>query len=253
MRKKIVGGNWKMNLTLQEAVKLTEDIIAKVTPKTSDIEVLLCVPFPYLSAIQSLIKDIPHFSICSQNMSAFWKGAYTGEVSAQMLLSMDIKKVMIGHSERRLYYGETNEIVAQKIELACAHKITPILCCGETLDIRKKGLLASHIHTQLLMALANISKEDANTIIFAYEPVWAIGTGKSASPAEADQALQVVRNTLAQKYDQAFADNATVLYGGSVNENNAKVLFQEPNIDGGLVGNAALNADQFVQILESFS
>lgn len=250
MRTKIVAGNWKMNKTFSEALDLTAEVIKLHSAEVkNNARVVMCVPFPFLQAVRNATKG----SVCStgaQNCSEHESGAYTGEVSAAMLRSLDIPYVIIGHSERRQYFGETGAQLAKKIDRTLAHQLTPIFCCGEPLEIREKGTHESLVRQQVQEGLFHLSAEGILKVVIAYEPVWAIGTGKTASTQQAQDMHAVIRKELGGKYGSTVADDIPILYGGSVKPDNAKELFACPDVDGGLVGGASLKARDFVDIIK---
>jgi triosephosphate isomerase (TIM) len=254
MRSKIVAGNWKMNKTLEEAHVLTTEIMTLVADEVKGpAKVILCTPFPFLFPVKNLVGNSPRIAVGAQNCSEHEAGAYTGEVSAAMITSVGIPYVILGHSERRQYFGEDGELLARKIDVALKHGLIPIFCCGEPLAVRE-----AHGHEQLVKkqveeSLFHLDEQDIKKIIIAYEPVWAIGTGKTATAQQAQDMHAVIRRHLAGKYGQAVADGISILYGGSVNAGNAKELFANPDVDGGLVGGASLKAREFVEIVKSIT
>jgi triosephosphate isomerase len=250
MRTKIVAGNWKMNKTWTEANALTAEVVALHTKEGgSTVKVVLCVPFPYLISAKELTATTT-IAIGAQNCSEHESGAYTGEVSASMLKSMAIPYVILGHSERRQYFHETGSQLAKKVDKALAHQLTPIFCCGEPLDIREKGTHEALIRQQVEEGLFHLSKEAIASLVIAYEPVWAIGTGKTASTQQAQDMHAVIRKQLSGKYGESVAQSIPILYGGSVKPDNAKELFSCPDVDGGLVGGASLKARDFMDIIK---
>lgn len=253
MRQKIVAGNWKMNKTLEEAKALTSEIIASLTGVSSKAKVVLCAPFPYLLPIKELVGESKQIKVAAQNSSEHESGAYTGEVSAAMLKSMDIPYVILGHSERRQYFGEDGKLLAKKVDKALEHHITPIFCCGEPLEIREKGTHEALVTQQVEESLFHLSGETLERIVIAYEPVWAIGTGKTATAQQAQDMHAVIRKHIAKAYSQTVADNISILYGGSVGAANAKELFANPDVDGGLVGGASLKSKDFAEIVKAIA
>jgi len=251
MRKQIAAANWKMNLTLQQAEQLLNNVIAKTDRLKDYQQVVFAVPFPYLSLAQQKIVGKPQMFIAAQNCYSKKNGAYTGEVSVEMLQSLEIGFVVIGHSERREYFNESNQFLADKINICLEYNITPIFCCGEPLSIREKGTQNEFVAKQLEESLFHLSSEQLQKIVIAYEPIWAIGTGKTATSAEAQEIQAYLRSVLEKKYGEDIAANISILYGGSVKGSNAKELFRQPDVDGGLVGGASLNADEFVTIINS--
>ncbi len=252
MRQQIVAGNWKMNKTLQEANVLASEVMAMVADEVKgDVRVIFCVPFPYLLPVKNLLGNNTRISVAAQNCSEHESGAYTGEVSATMLRSMHIPYVVLGHSERRQYFGEDGKLLAKKIDVVLKHDLTPIFCCGEPLEIREKGTHEQLIKQQVEESLFHLSPENLQKVVIAYEPVWAIGTGKTATSQQAQDMHAIIRKHIAGKYGQAIADNISILYGGSVNAANAKELFANADVDGGLVGGASLKSREFTDIIKA--
>ena len=250
MRKKIVAGNWKMNKTLEEAHILTSEIMGMVGDEVKgNVTVVLCVPFPYLIPVKNQLGSAKQIAVGAQNCSEHDAGAYTGETSAPMLKSMGIPYVIVGHSERRQYFGEDGKLLATKVDKALANGITPIFCCGEPLEIREKGTHEQLIKKQVEESLFHLSAEALQNVVIAYEPVWAIGTGKTATSQQAQDMHAVIRKHLASKYG-AVAETISILYGGSVKADNAKELFACADVDGGLVGGASLKSREFVEIIK---
>ena len=252
MRKQIAAGNWKMNLTAEEAQALVSEIIHMTQDEyQGDAEIIFGVPYPYLPIIQYQVKDHDRFHLSAQNIHQEEKGAYTGEVSADMLTSIGVTHVIIGHSERRQYFGESNELLASKTDRALANSLAPIFCIGETLEQREAGKTLSEIEAQVSEGLFHLSAADFGKIIVAYEPVWAIGTGKTASPEQAQEVHAFIRKLIADKYGESVATETSILYGGSVKPANAEELFAQPDIDGGLVGGASLKSRDFTEIIKA--
>ena len=249
MRKKIVAGNWKCNTTLQEGIALAKEVNNVVN--TSNVQVILGTPFIHLTEVVKLTTN-KVIAVAAQNCAAEAKGAFTGEVSAAMVKSTGATYVILGHSERRGYYGETSEILNKKVALAIENGLTPIYCCGEALDIREKGEENAFVINQLKETIFNLSEEDFKKIVIAYEPIWAIGTGKTATSDQAEDMLKTIREAIAAKFGKAVAEETSILYGGSCNAKNAQELFAKPNIDGGLIGGASLKAEDFNAIVKSF-
>ena len=253
MRKHIVAGNWKMNCNFNEA----DDLINGIMEKLEDIELpretqlIVCPPFPYLEMTTDYAND-SYFLVGAQNVSDQEKGAYTGEVSAEMLESMEIDYCIVGHSERRGYYGETDKIVAAKVDRLLAHGLKPIVCVGEVLEEREAGKQLDVVKRQVEEGLFHLTAEQRKEVVIAYEPVWAIGTGKTATPEQAQEIHAHIRSLLVAKYGKELADEISILYGGSCKPGNAKELFACPDIDGGLIGGASLKADDFIAIAQSF-
>ena len=251
MRKQIAAANWKMNLSLEEGLKLIKDILEAKIIMDSKQEAVFAVPFPYLINIKNSIADKPNFYVAAQNCASEKAGAYTGETSAQMISSIDIRYVIIGHSERREYYNETNAILSKKMELALANNLIPIFCCGEPLEIRQGNNQNEFVKKQLEESLFHLSAEEISKIVIAYEPIWAIGTGLTASSLQAQEMHFHIRKVFADKYGQEIAENISILYGGSVKAANADEIFSQPDVDGGLVGGASLIAQEFITIIKS--
>ncbi|MEA4972599.1 MAG: triose-phosphate isomerase [Candidatus Metalachnospira sp.] len=240
MRRKIIAGNWKMNKTPSEAVKLAE--MLKPLVDTDKVDVVFCVPAIDIIPVANVLKETK-IALGAENMYYEENGAYTGEISPEMLTDAGVKYVIIGHSERRQYFAETNETVNKKVKKALEHGLTPIMCCGETLEQREQGITIDFIRTQIKCGLNGISEEDVTKVVIAYEPIWAIGTGKTATSAEAEEVCGAIRQVLSEMYDKATAEKIRIQYGGSVNGKNAAELFAMPNIDGGLVGGASLKEE----------
>ena len=246
MRKKIIAGNWKMNMLPNEAINFIEELTPLV--KNTKNEVIICVP--YIDLFYTLLHvQGTNIKVGAQNMHWEEKGAYTGEVSAPMLKSIGVEYVIIGHSERRQYFEETDETVNKKIKSALKYNLKPIVCVGETLEQREEGITENIIANQIKKAFEGISKENLNNIIIAYEPIWAIGTGKTATKEQANETIKQIRNELAKNYGKNEAENVIIQYGGSVKPENAKELFEMSDIDGGLIGGASLKAKEFSQIV----
>lgn len=251
MRKNIVAGNWKMNTTLQEGLELAKGLNEALKGKAINCDVVIGTPFTHLASIAAAI-DTDKIGVAAENCADKVSGAYTGEVSAAMVASTGAKYVILGHSERRAYYHETAEILKAKVELALANGLTPIFCIGEVLEEREAGKHFEVVDAQIEGSLFSLSAEDFGKIVLAYEPVWAIGTGKTATAAQAQEIHAHIRQTLAGKYGKEAADNCSILYGGSANAGNAKELFSNPDVDGGLIGGASLAVDKFMPIIEAF-
>jgi len=251
MRKQIAAANWKMNLTLEEGLKLINEILEANIILESHQEAVFAVPFPYLICIENAIAKTPNFYVAAQNCASEKQGAYTGETSAQMINSINIPYVIIGHSERREYYHETNEILAKKINLALVNNLTPIFCCGESFEIRQSDNQNEFVQKQIAESLFHLSEEEISKTVIAYEPIWAIGTGLTASSQQAQEMHEHIRKVLADKYGNVTAENISILYGGSVKAANAVDIFSQPDVDGGLVGGASLVANEFITIIKS--
>lgn len=240
MRKKIVAGNWKMNKTPSEAVALAKMLVPLVD--TDKVDVVFCVPAIDIIPVTEAIKGTK-IALGAENMYFEESGAYTGEISPAMLIDAGVKYVILGHSERRQYFAETDETVNKKVKKALEHDLIPIMCCGETLEQREKGITIDFIRTQIKCGLNSISKDDITKVVVAYEPIWAIGTGKTATSAEAEEVCAAIRGVLGEMYDKETAEKIRIQYGGSVNGKNAAELFAMPDIDGGLVGGASLKEE----------
>jgi triosephosphate isomerase len=251
MRKQIAAANWKMNLTLTEGEALLDAINAKPHSLAPNQEAIFAVPFPYISMAQAKVGAKTNVYVAAQNCSNKLSGAYTGEVSVTMLQSMCVKYVVIGHSERREYFNESNELLAQKVDICLENKTTPIFCCGEPLEIRESATQNEYVAKQLSESLFHLTEEAISHVVIAYEPIWAIGTGKTASSDQAQEMHAFIRSHIASKYGAAIADSISILYGGSVKSANAVEIFSQPDVDGGLVGGASLIADEFVAIINA--
>jgi len=251
MRKQIAAANWKMNLTLQQAEQLTNELLAAGISLKEDQLAIFGVPFPYITKVQEKLEGTNKLYVAAQNCSANKNGAYTGEVSAEMLNSIGLKYVIIGHSERREYNHEDNALLAKKVDIAFENGLQPIFCCGEPLQIREAETQNAYVETQLNESLFHLSAEQMKNFIIAYEPIWAIGTGRTASNEQAQEMHAHIRKVLASKYGAEIADTVSILYGGSVKAANAKDIFGQPDVDGGLVGGASLVATEFAAIIAS--
>ncbi|MDD3490753.1 MAG: triose-phosphate isomerase [Paludibacter sp.] len=251
MRKNIVAGNWKMNKTLQEGLALATELNAALEGATLKCDVVIGTPFIHLAAVAATV-DTKKIGVAAQNCADKASGAYTGEVSAAMVKSTGAAYVILGHSERREYYGETSAILNSKVELALANGLAPIYCCGEALDVRNANEQNAYVQKQLEETVFNLSAEDFAKIVIAYEPIWAIGTGVTASTEQAQEMLAFIRTLIAEKFGKDMAENTSILYGGSCNAKNAPELFAQPDIDGGLIGGASLKAEDFKAIIDAF-
>ncbi|MGE5519064.1 MAG: triose-phosphate isomerase [Candidatus Dadabacteria bacterium] len=251
MRKQIAAANWKMNLTYRQGEELVNKILEKELPILEHQQVIFAVPYPYLIMAKSVVANEYGYDIAAQNCSHKQSGAYTGEVSGEMLQSIGIHYCILGHSERRQYFQESNHMIAEKLDQCLQFDITPIFCCGESLSTREKNDQNEFVEKQLDQSLYHLSENEIKKVVIAYEPIWAIGTGKTATTAQAQEMHQHIRSTLAGKWGQEVANEITILYGGSVKGNNAKDLFSNPDVDGGLVGGASLVADEFVEIIKA--
>lgn len=249
MRKQIAAANWKMNLTLEQGKALTEEIAKADLDLNENRLVILGVPFPYLVTIKELLAGQPNIVVAAQNCYTKKSGAFTGEVSATMLTSIGIHYVIIGHSERREYFNESNATLAEKVNSCFENGLKPIFCCGEALEIREAGTQNSFVETQLKESLFHLSAEQLTGFIIAYEPIWAIGTGKTATSEQAQEIQAHIRSVMAAQYSAEVAESISILYGGSVKAANAKEIFGQPDVDGGLVGGASLIAAEFVAVI----
>lgn len=253
MRKNIVAGNWKMNCSIDDGKKLASEVIHMIGDEVSNgAEVILIPPFTHLTSIQHLIGSATHIFLGAQNCHHMPSGAYTGEVSAEMLASAGVTHVILGHSERREYCGETDDLLATKMVFALEKNLTPIFCCGEKLEVREAGTHEEVVGAQVEKALFDLSADDLQKVIIAYEPVWAIGTGKTASAEQAQAMHAFIRNQIAARYTQDVADNISILYGGSCKPSNVKEIFSQPDVDGGLIGGASLKSRDFTDIVKAF-
>ncbi|MFZ4724856.1 MAG: triose-phosphate isomerase [Paludibacter sp.] len=251
MRKNIVAGNWKMNKTLQEGLALATELNEVLAGAELKCDVVIGTPFIHLASVAAAI-DTTKIAVAAQNCANKESGAYTGEISAAMVKSTGANYVILGHSERRAYYGETAELLKTKTELALKNDLTPIFCIGEVLEERESGVFFDVVKSQIVDSLFELSAEDFGKIVLAYEPVWAIGTGKTASAAQAQEIHAFIRETVAAKYGEEVAQNTSILYGGSCNASNAQELFSNPDVDGGLIGGAALKVADFKAIIDAF-
>ena len=252
MRKKIVAGNWKCNTTLQEGIELAKQVDALVAKEAAnDVVVVIGVPFTHLAKIVENVNTA-RIGVAAQNCATEAKGAFTGEVSAEMIKSTGAGYIILGHSERRQYYAETSETLNKKIALALANGLTPFYCCGEPLQIREAGTQKAYVKKQLEETIFNLPPDDFKKLIISYEPIWAIGTGKTATPEQAQEMHVFIRSIVAEKFGNEIAECISITYGGSCNEKNAKELFANKDVDGGLIGGAALKAESFIQIINGF-
>jgi triosephosphate isomerase len=252
MRKNIVAGNWKMNKTLQEGMALATELNEALKGASLNCDVVIGTPFIHLAGVAAAV-DTAKVGVAAQNCADKESGAYTGEISASMVKSTGASYVILGHSERRAYYGETAATLKTKVELALKNELTPIFCIGEVLEEREAEKHFEVVKQQIEESLFDLSAEDFGKIVLAYEPVWAIGTGKTASAAQAQEIHAFIRQTLAAKYGQDVADACSILYGGSCNAGNAKELFSNPDVDGGLIGGASLKVADFKAIIDAFN
>ncbi|MCI7514812.1 MAG: triose-phosphate isomerase [Bacteroidales bacterium] len=251
MRKHIVAGNWKMNTTVPEGVELAKAVVAKSVEVPSDVELIIGTPFTHLYPVNEVVAGT-RVALSAENCADHVKGAYTGEISVDMLTSVGCQYTILGHSERRQYYGETDEKLVEKTKLALAAGLKVILCVGENLEEREANKHFDVCKAQTVNVLKNFTAEDMKNVVIAYEPVWAIGTGKTATAEQAQEIHAFIRKTLADLFSAEVADQVSILYGGSCKPSNAKELFACPDIDGGLIGGAALKADDFIGIALSF-
>jgi triosephosphate isomerase len=252
MRKQIVAGNWKMNKNVQESTQLANEIVGEVKGlKLDNTRVIIAPTFVNLSEVVKVTKG-SSVEVAAQNMHQAKSGAFTGEISAEMLTSLGLKTVILGHSERREYFGETDAILAEKVDAALANELEIIFCFGEVLEDRKSDNHFKVVESQIKNGLFHLPADAWKNIVLAYEPVWAIGTGETASPEQAQEMHAFIRKIVADKYNAEVAENVSVLYGGSVNPGNAKEIFSKQDVDGGLIGGAALKADNFIALVKSF-
>ena len=251
MRTQIAAANWKMNLTFQQAEKLLDEVLDAEIELAGHQKTIFAVPFPYLTMTRSEVSDGKNYYVAAQNCSDKKSGAYTGEVAALMLHSLNINYCIVGHSERREYFNETNALLAEKLNRCLENFITPIFCCGEALAIREAGTQNEFVAQQMKESLFHLTPEQIKSIVIAYEPIWAIGTGKTATTEQAQEMHAHLRSILAGQYGGAVADQVSILYGGSVKASNAKELFNCPDVDGGLVGGASLVSADFIEIIRS--
>ncbi len=249
-RQQIVAGNWKMNMNFQEGRDLASEIINSIGP--SEVLTLLCPPFVHLNHISMLTNGISNLEIGAQNCHQSNSGAYTGEVSASMIKSVGASFVIIGHSERREYFNEDNALLAEKINTVLKSDLRPIFCCGEKLDVREAGNHEELVKAQIEQGLFHLDTVAFSKVVIAYEPVWAIGTGKTASPQQAQEMHHFIRGLVAKKYGEQVANSTSILYGGSCKPDNAVEIFSQPDVDGGLIGGASLKATDFIAIVKSF-
>jgi triosephosphate isomerase len=249
MRKKIVAGNWKMNTLLKEGMELARAVEKLESEKSSDALVVIAPPYTHLSKVKELIRNV---KLGGQNCASEASGAYTGEVSPGMLVSCGVEYVIIGHSERRSYFHEDNLLLNRKVKLALSQGLKPIYCCGEVLEERESGKLFQVVREQIEVGLKGLSREEMAQVVIAYEPVWAIGTGVVATSEQAQEMHKYIRDLLDELFDSKVADQMSILYGGSCKPSNAKELFSNPDVDGGLIGGASLKAEDFLAIVNAF-
>jgi triosephosphate isomerase len=253
MRKQIAAANWKMNLSFVQAETLLNELVANAQRLESHQEAIFAVPAIFIPLALSKLANIPNVYVAAQNCHQKESGAYTGEVSASMLQSIGVKHIIIGHSERREYFAESDTLLAEKVNAILAIGSTPIFCCGEPLSIREAATQNAFVEAQLKNSLFHLSNDAIVKVVIAYEPIWAIGTGKTASSDQAQEIHAYIRSCLAAKYGEAIANEISILYGGSVKASNAKDIFSQPDVDGGLVGGASLVATEFTAIINALS
>jgi len=252
MRKKIVAGNWKMNKTADEATALLSEVVNMIKDEvTNDVQVVLCPPAIYLTSFRQYVPAGGKIALGAQNCHEKASGAYTGEISAPMLQSIGVEYVILGHSERRQYFAETNVQLADKVNIALENGLTPIFCCGESRDLRENGDYLGFVKGQITESLFHLSAEELGKVVIAYEPIWAIGTGLTASSAQAQDMHFELRRHIAGQYGDEVAQDTSILYGGSANEKNAAELFSQPDVDGGLIGGASLKSREFTTVVKA--
>ena len=251
MRTQIAAANWKMNCTLEQATNLIDQLVMENISISPGREVVIAVPFPYLILAKEKIKNQPGYLVAAQNCYSQSSGAFTGEVSAAMLASIKIDYVIIGHSERREIFKEDDKMLSQKVDICLVNGLKPIFCCGEPLHVRENGSQNEYVTKQIMEGLFHLEGEKLTNFVVAYEPIWAIGTGKTATSQQAQEMQAHIRGVFADKYGKPLAENISILYGGSVKASNAKEIFEKPDVDGGLVGGASLIAAEFVAIIKS--
>jgi triosephosphate isomerase (TIM) len=251
MRKQIAAANWKMNLTYQQGSALLQTLVTTEIALKEHQTAVFAVPFPYLEMAVDTVQHKNNYFIAAQNCSDKKSGAFTGEISAEMLKSLNVNYCLVGHSERREYFGETNAVLAEKVNICLANDITPIFCCGEALATREQNRQNAYVEGQLKESLFHLSKESLLNVVIAYEPIWAIGTGKTASTEQAQEMHAHIRSVLKNQYGDSIAEQVSILYGGSVKAGNARELFASKDVDGGLVGGASLIAAEFIEIIKA--
>lgn len=250
MRKTVIAGNWKMNKTLEDSLKLATEVVTIANDEVNNnVQIVMCVPFTSLHAVSNIVKGTK-VALGAQNCYSKASGAFTGEISAEMLKSVGVQYVILGHSERREYFGESNAMLAEKVNIVLATGMTPIFCCGETLAQREKGIHIDFINAQLTESLFHLSPAYFQKIIIAYEPIWAIGTGVTATTAQAQEMHEKIRNHIANKYGPEVAETIVIQYGGSMKPDNAKELLSCKDVDGGLIGGASLKARDFIDVIK---
>ncbi len=251
IRKQIAAANWKMNLSLQQGEELLNDILSKPHTLKENQEAIFAVPAIYIPMAQSKLRNKDHVFVAAQNCHSKKSGAYTGEISVDMLDSFGVQYVVLGHSERRDYFNESNAFLAEKVNICLENNIHPIFCCGEPLQIREAGTQNEYVSKQLQESLYHLTEQQIRKIVIAYEPIWAIGTGKTASSEQAQEMHAFIRKNIESVYGTSTANAISILYGGSVKASNAVELFSQPDVDGGLVGGASLVAAEFVAIIHA--
>lgn len=250
MRKTVIAGNWKMNKNLEDSLKLATEVVTIANDEVNNnVQIVMCVPFTSLHAVSNIVKGTK-VALGAQNCYSKASGAFTGEISAEMLKSVGVQYVILGHSERREYFGESNALLADKVNIVLSTDMTPIFCCGETLAQREKGIHIDFINAQLTESLFHLAAADFQKIIIAYEPIWAIGTGVTATTAQAQEMHEKIRNHIASKYGTAVAETIVIQYGGSMKPDNAKELLSCKDVDGGLIGGASLKARDFIDVIK---
>ncbi|MDH5609018.1 MAG: triose-phosphate isomerase [Cyclobacteriaceae bacterium] len=253
MRRNIAAGNWKMNTSLEEGMQLASEVVNMATAEVvKDIDILLIAPFTHLTSLQKIVGEAKNIFLGAQNCHEADSGAYTGEISAPMLKAIGVKYVVLGHSERREYFAESHALLASKTDTVLRHGMTPVFCCGEKLEIREQNKHFELVEAQIRESLFHLSADQMKKVVIAYEPVWAIGTGVTASAEQAQEMHAFIRKTIANKYSQSLADSISILYGGSVKAANANEIFGGADVDGGLVGGASLQSREFVEIAKAF-
>jgi len=250
MSKNIIIANWKMNLQFEDVKKLTSNFIKGINNNVNESKKILCVPFLYIETVKKLINEKQNIFVGAQNCNENKKGAFTGEVSCDMLNSMGVKHIIIGHSERREFYYESDEIIEKKIFQTINNNMSPIFCCGETLEARENNSYFNYVASQIEKSLFGLDSNQISKIIVAYEPIWAIGTGKIPKLKDIEEMHKFIREKINNKYDKIISQNISILYGGSLNSSNAKKIFNLPNVNGGLIGGASLNSDEFLRIVK---
>ena len=251
MRKQIAAANWKMNLTLEQGTSLVDNILQSSLPLNEHHIAVFAVPYPYLLTVKNMLNNRPHCFVAAQNCYHKDAGAYTGEVSAAMLASIGVDYVVLGHSERREYFAESNDVLAEKVNRCLEHALQPIFCCGEALEVREAGTQNEFVAKQIRESLFHLTPRQMTGFVIAYEPIWAIGTGKTASSQQAQDMHHHIRSVLADQYGEQVAASISILYGGSVKAANAAEIFGQPDVEGGLVGGASLVDKEFVAIINS--